>query len=635
MQQPQFGLVTKERVLGMLKATGSTDPDVLLAAKEEFAYGYRILKWFGIWGLVTGGLATLLIVTAIIGIPVLIFGWWALRRSKRNVRLIESTFAEYVQSVSGKAPAAVRPAAVGVVAMCLLALGGQIALAQDQVPTPFQGDWVPSTASCTSSLRFRAEATRMTLINGRDSAIYGDLAIARGFMGPEYTGIIEVMMPELNSGEPPFTAYFNADEKKGVTKLDIYTEMPGRPVNAQVAAIQGRAKRLSQRFPLHMIALKRCLIRSVPGPRAAAPPVRPPSICGNNPRCAEVTPFAATITDFRTSSAGSARVVSLTVRFQNKTAQPLILAYLQGSGLILDDQGNRYGVYGQNGVRGIGQITGNTFDPKFVLQPGEASDARFELGWRPSQGNQIYGTIYDLNLSVREIEPLAGDQYRLGKEHALEVRGLTSATAAPVAGAPAGGGATPVADRGAPTAVPAEAVDACAGKARCYSAGPFTAEVGQVSQSKAGYWQLIRLHVKLRNLTSEPLILAFRSGSGTGSDDQANRWTAHDLKGAVRGIGLVGRGVADPQFVLSPGAARQITVEYSMYMSRGVILGTVWNTDFTLEQLEMLPSRQVRSLREYPVSFAGLTASPSSGTPAAVQNTNLADEVKKLFPKKK
>lgn len=634
MQQPQFGLVTRERVLGMLKATGSTDPDVLLAAKEEFSYGYRILKFFGIWGLVTGVLATLLIVLAFIGIPLLIFGWWALRRSKRNVRLIESTFAEYVASVSGKTavPSGAKAGVQGLVALCALALIVPEASAQQSVPPQFIGDWVAANVTCTAPLRFRATARQLTLINGRDTASYGDIAIPSGFFGPDYNGISVVLMPDINTGEPPFTAYFNADEKKGVTKLDIYTDMKG-PMNPQVAAIQGRAKRLSQRFPLHQVALKKCPLGSAGGTRAAAP-VKTPSICGGNPRCTEVTPFAATITDFRTSIAGSDRIVSMTVRFQNKSARPLILGYLQGSGLLLDDQGNRYGIYGRNGIRGIGEVTNSTFDPKFVLQPGEASDARFEFGWRPSQQNQIYGTVYDLELAVREIDPLAGDQYRLGKEHAFQVRGLAPGTA--TAGLPADAPAvTPVSDRGPATPAPAEAADACGGKVRCYSAGPFTAEVGQITTSSAGYWRMMRLNVKLRNVTTAPMVLAYRAGSGTGSDDQGNRWSALDHKGAVRGIGLVSRASADPQFVLNPGASRNVTVEYSTYMGKGVILGTVWATDFSLEQLEILPSRQVRSVREYTVSFADLTASGPSATSAAAQNQNLVNEVKKLLPKKK
>lgn len=97
----------------------------------------------------------------------------------------------------------------------------------------------------------------MTLINGKDSAPYGDIGIARTFFGPDYQGISVVAMPEIDGGNSPFTVYFSADEKKGVTKLEIYQEIKG-PQNAQLEAIQAAAKKLSERFPLNSIPLKKC-----------------------------------------------------------------------------------------------------------------------------------------------------------------------------------------------------------------------------------------------------------------------------------------------------------------------------------------------------------------------------------------
>ena len=99
-QGVRFSLVTSQQVIGALKATGSTDPDVLAAAKDELASTYKPLKWFGIWGIVTGTLATLLIITAIIGVPVLLFGIWALRRSKKNMRVLDAAFAEYTARIA-------------------------------------------------------------------------------------------------------------------------------------------------------------------------------------------------------------------------------------------------------------------------------------------------------------------------------------------------------------------------------------------------------------------------------------------------------------------------------------------------------------------------------------------------------
>jgi hypothetical protein len=78
---------------------GSIDADALAAAKEGLLQPMKFLKFMGIWAYVTGGLATLMILTAIIGIPLLFFGWWVRRRANRNIETIETAFAEYLKSV--------------------------------------------------------------------------------------------------------------------------------------------------------------------------------------------------------------------------------------------------------------------------------------------------------------------------------------------------------------------------------------------------------------------------------------------------------------------------------------------------------------------------------------------------------
>ena len=105
----RFNLVQPEALIGALKATGSTDRDVLYAAKEEFAARYRPMRWMGIWALVCGGLCTLLVITAFIGIPLLFLGWWWLKRAKRNITTIEETYATYLGRVANAAEPAAAP----------------------------------------------------------------------------------------------------------------------------------------------------------------------------------------------------------------------------------------------------------------------------------------------------------------------------------------------------------------------------------------------------------------------------------------------------------------------------------------------------------------------------------------------
>jgi hypothetical protein len=159
----------------------------------------------------------------------------------------------------------------------------------------------------------------------------------------------------------------------------------------------------------------------------AAPAASPAqsTFCGNQPLCYEASDFAATITDFRTSTSGGLRLIDVDMRFQNKTNQPLILGYVMNSGTALDDRGNRYGVWGPNGFRGIGVVYGGTnFDPKFNIRAGSFSDAQFELAWAP--GQTPYGLTFEINLTVDEINTIEANQHTLGGEFPLHYRGLTN-----------------------------------------------------------------------------------------------------------------------------------------------------------------------------------------------------------------
>jgi hypothetical protein len=165
-------------------------------------------------------------------------------------------------------------------------------------------------------------------------------------------------------------------------------------------------------------------------PQIAAPAAIPAqnSFCGSQPLCYETADFAATVTDFRTSSSGGLKLIDVDLRFQNKTNQPLILGYVANSGTALDDRGNRYGVWGPNGFRGIGVVYGgNNFDPKFNIRAGSYADAQFELAWNP--GQTPYGLTFELNLSVDEINSIEAGQHTLGGEFPLHYRGLANGIA--------------------------------------------------------------------------------------------------------------------------------------------------------------------------------------------------------------
>lgn len=197
-----------------------------------------------------------------------------------------------------------------------------------------------------------------------------------------------------------------------------------------------------------------------PAQMQAAPAAAQNSVCGNQALCYETTDFAATITQFRVSTdAWQNKVLDVMMHFQNKTNQLLSLGYVEGSASGLDDRGNRFGMNTANGgVRGIGVVAGNNMDPKFTLQPGGAGDARFELYWSPR--GQIAGVQYEVELSIREINRVEGNQWMLGNENLLHYDNLSNGVGVASASGSVGMGS---AFSGGAGAVPSGAVNAPAG----------------------------------------------------------------------------------------------------------------------------------------------------------------------------
>jgi len=374
---------------------------------------------------------------------------------------------------------------------------------------------------------------------------------------------------------------------------------------------------------------------ATPAPAAA----RPPSLCApNQAGCDDVGGFAARVTDFRTSQYDqNTKIVSATIRFVNKTTRPLILGHVRNSAVAINEAGNRYAASSPDHVRGMGEIAGAQFDPKFTLQPGQASDTRVEMTWR-WDGREIIGQrSWNMDWTVREVSEVAPGQYRFGQEHALQFKALVpgnAGAAAPASGAlsqvPAGAppapaaAATPAPAAAPPAQVAANLPDACGGKAGCYDAGPFVAEIVNTvatREQSARPWHTVRLNLRFRNKTNEPIILGYMTGTAVLIDDLGNRYVPSTAPEDAKGIGKVAAKSADPQFVLRPGEARNATFGQARVM-RGTpnagIVGTKYTFDMSIAQLEVLYNgQQVRTVREHSLSFPSFTV---GGAPAGAAN---------------
>jgi hypothetical protein len=420
-----------------------------------------------------------------------------------------------------------------------------------------------------------------------------------------------------------------------------------------------------------LIARAKAAAPAVAAPAGAAPLQRPPSVCPPGRLCNEVPTFAAAITDFKASQYDqSTKAVSATVRFVNKTTRPLILGYVRNASVAINEAGNRYTIEQPANVRGIAEIAGGQFDPKFTVQPGQAADARFEFWWR-WDGRAIIGQrAWDIDLTIREVNEIAPGQYRFGQEHALQFKGVTVGNmtgAAPAGGslatvsgatspAPAPPAATPA--PAAPAQVSANLLDACAGKTRCFDAGPFSAEILTATATReqgSRPWHTVSMNMRFTNKTNAPIILAYVVPTGVLIDDLGNRYTPAAAPNDAKGIGKVQARSADAQFALRPGESRQATLGQVRVM-RGTptatVIGSSYTFDVSIAELEVIYNgQQVRTVREHTLTFPGFAltggagataaggangAAPASGTTGTVEDIKKAgDAIRGLFGGKK
>jgi hypothetical protein len=100
VQGNPFAKLEKRTVTGILKATGSRDPDVLHAEKAKLLSLPKIHKFMGIGLIGVGALMTLTIIGAVVGVPSVLAGWWLRRLAVRNLATIEAGYADYTGSAA-------------------------------------------------------------------------------------------------------------------------------------------------------------------------------------------------------------------------------------------------------------------------------------------------------------------------------------------------------------------------------------------------------------------------------------------------------------------------------------------------------------------------------------------------------
>lgn len=91
--------LSHQQVIGTLRATRSSDRDVLFAKKEELLQETKRLKLLGIVPLIAGTILTASLVGAIVGIPMLLVGYSVRKAYKHNLQVSDEAFTEYLRSL--------------------------------------------------------------------------------------------------------------------------------------------------------------------------------------------------------------------------------------------------------------------------------------------------------------------------------------------------------------------------------------------------------------------------------------------------------------------------------------------------------------------------------------------------------
>lgn len=103
------------------------------------------------------------------------------------------------------------------------------------------------------------------------------------------------------------------------------------------------------------------------------------------------------------------------------------------------------------------------------------------------------------------------------------------------------------------------------------------------------------------------------------------RTGTHDV--SASGIGVVTGQAADPQFALRPGESRNATFNVTRFDAGRAERGTSFTWNATLVQLEITPSRQIRTGREFAVQIADVT--PSAGDAVKAAGSDAANKAAK------
>lgn len=143
--------------------------------------------------------------------------------------------------------------------------------------------------------------------------------------------------------------------------------------------------------------------------------------------------------------------------------------------------------------------------------------------------------------------------------------------------------------------------------ANCFDAGPFQANVSQMTMAQQGGWHVIRMNVQFHNSSDQPLIIAYRDGSMSMVDNNGAAYIpAGGSAGELQGMGIDRGNQTDSSFVLGPGQTGNAM--FSVARGRGPTdpVGTAYAYNLTIDELQPQNGAMAIPVRQYNLNFPSL-----------------------------
>lgn len=147
----------------------------------------------------------------------------------------------------------------------------------------------------------------------------------------------------------------------------------------------------------------------------------------------------------------------------------------------------------------------------------------------------------------------------------------------------------------------------------CFNAGPFQANVSQMTMSQQGPWHIIRMNIQFHNSSNQPLVIAYHDGSMVMVDNNGNTYQgAGGSPGELQGMGIDRGNQTDSQFTLGPGQTGNAMFSVARARAANSPVGTSYSYNLTIDELQLQNGATAIPVRTYDMNFASLSPGSSN-----------------------